>query len=199
MAVAGTTSKIVLCSVMMPFACGGDDVEEGTTPTSVGAPATATTGGDDTTGTTDSSTSLGGTSTSADTTTGPDESDTSEGGTGDPSDPSYPPVGGDGTCPDGASLMLPGASVCAPFCAGPDAACPDAATGTATATCTPFEMDGGSGTPCRAHEDCPDAEACSVADTCIAVAFWGCRLLCDAAECPDAMICSSVGACGYPS
>jgi hypothetical protein len=178
------------------FACGGDDDGNGVQPTSDTDVATSTSNENDTS----SSSSDGDDSTGPfDGTTGDESSDAEAESTGDPSDPSYPPVGPGGTCPEGASVMLPGASVCAPFCAGARAACPEAATGTAVPTCTPFEMEGGSGTPCRDHDDCPEDEACGVGSTCMGVSFWGCRLECEAgAQCPDAMICSSVGACGYP-
>jgi hypothetical protein len=187
--------RIFFATISCSFACGGDDGECSTSPTSISGVATST-GGDEMA---DATTEDGSTTTGAEDTTTDDDASSSSTTDAEEPDPSYPPVGPDGGCPNGASLMLPGASVCAPFCAGPDAACPDAASGTATPTCTPFEMADGSAAPCRDHDECPDDEACSVSGTCIAVAFWGCRLLCDAgAACPDPMICTTVGACGYP-
>ena len=114
-------------------------------------------------------------------------------------DPSYPPTDGNACPGDQVPTVLPGASVCAPFCTGEGAMCPDAATGEAVPTCTPFERAGGSGTPCKTHDMCPGEEACGVDGMCIAVAFWACRLLCQGGElCPDDMTCTSIATCGYP-
>ena len=114
-------------------------------------------------------------------------------------DPTYPiPTGGN--CPDNTvNVTLPGAEVCAPFCNGEGDACPAAATGDATSTCTPFAQAGGSEDPCEDSSTCPMGEACSVEGTCVSVAFWACRLLCDAGEtCPDTMTCAGGLSCGYP-
>lgn len=186
--------RVFLAAIVSSFACGGDDGEGSTSPTSLSGVATST-GGDEMA---DATSEAGSTTSGAEDTATDDDAPGSSTTDAEEPDPSYPPVGPGGTCPNGASLMLPGASVCAPFCTGPDATCPDAASGAATPTCTPFEMEGGSGARCRDHDGCPDDEACSVSGTCIAVAFWGCRLLCDATACPDPMICTAVGACGYP-
>lgn len=114
-------------------------------------------------------------------------------------DPEYPQPQ-DMNCAGGlAPLTLPGGSVCAPFCTGEGDACPSAATGDAMASCTPFEERGGSGTPCRDSDGCLGDEACGLDGTCIAVAFWACRLLCDAGQtCPDSMSCGAIGSCAYP-
>lgn len=194
---------VLACSL---FACGGDD---GGSPTTTGVTTIGADDGGDTTGagsTTAGPGSDGGSSGDAVSSSSgdPGEStaavDDTAGTTGEPADPEYPAPDGAGTCPEGTAMLdLAGATACAPFCAGPDAPCPAAATGDATPECTPFEMPGGSGDPCTTHDECSGGEACGVDDTCVAVAFWGCRLLCDAGQtCPDAMTCSGVGACGYP-
>jgi len=125
----------------------------------------------------------------------------SDGGatTGGGGDPSYPAPDAGGLCPaNTAPIALPGGSVCAPFCAGAQAPCPAAASGDAIAECTPFADDGGSGTPCTEQGDCTEGEACGTEGTCVAVAFWGCRLQCDGSTvCSDAMVCAG-DACAYP-
>jgi hypothetical protein len=198
---------LVLALACTVCACGGDD--GGSTPTTTGV---TTIGNDDGSGsagdesTTTAATSEGSSSEGEGSSSSGDPGETTvslddtAGTTGEPADPEYPAPDGTGMCPEGtADLDLAGATACAPFCAGADAPCPTAATGSATPECTPFEMPGGSGDPCETHDECSGEEACGVNGTCVAVAFWGCRLLCDAGElCPDAMICSGVGACGYP-
>lgn len=180
--------------VSSSIACGGDDASDGTgTTTGVGTTGSSGESGPDSTGPVDASTSSssGGADTSGDA--------TSSGTTGEAEDPSYPAPDDGGMCPDNtAPITLPGGAVCSPFCAGADAPCPAPASGDAMGVCTPFEQAGGSGTPCTVHGDCPDTEACGPAGTCIAVAFWGCRLQCDdMTTCSDAMICAG-DACAYP-
>lgn len=188
---------IVLVSSL--FACGGDDGADPTTngPTTSSATTSAGTSSSDTSS---ASTSAADTTTE---TTAPADSSTSDATTtgettGGASDPNYPPTEG-GTCPgDFAPIELPGGNVCAPFCEGDGAVCPDPASGDALPVCTPFETKGGSGDPCEMHEECPDGEACGAQSTCVAVAFWGCRLECaDGQVCSDGMTCSD-GACAYP-
>jgi len=187
----------------MLLACGGDDGSDSSgAVTTIGA-GSNTTGGStsgeaessgDSTGEAES----GGTSTGgADTSTG--GADSSSGGSGGAmGDPTYPtPTAGE--CPDNTvNVTLPGAEVCAPFCTGEGDACPAAATGDATPVCTPFAQAGGSEDPCDDSSTCPMGEACSVEGTCVAVAFWACRLLCDQGEtCPDTMMCAGALSCGY--
>lgn len=174
--------------------CGGDDGDaESTGIASVSDTATASasssSGSSSSSDGGASSSSSGGSSSSG-------AADSSSGGVAE--DPEYPAPQG-GTCPDQtAPVELPGASSCAPFCAGADAPCPAPGSGDATGVCTPFEQDGGSGTPCTEHGDCTGGEACGAAGTCVAVAFWGCRLRCsDGSTCPDAMVCAG-DSCGYP-
>jgi hypothetical protein len=181
-------------------ACGGDD--EADDDGAVESDGTLeSTGTDDSSS--DTSSDGEGSSSGADTTTSAESDESTDGAdastTGVPEDPSYPAPDGSGACPnETAPIQFPGASVCAPFCAGADAACPPAASGDAVPTCTPFADEGGSGTPCRTHDECPGEEACDPAGTCVAVAFWACRLVCDAGEtCSDGMTCAA-GACGYP-
>ena len=195
-----------LFSACLFVACGGDD---GGSPTTTGV--TTIGGGDDSGSTGGASTTVEPTSdgsSSGDAGSSSGETggsstaavDDTAGTTGEPADPEYPAPDDAGMCPEGTAMLdLAGATACAPFCAGADAPCPAAATGTATPECTPFEMPGGSGDPCKTHDECTGGEACGVDGTCVAVAFWGCRLICDAGEtCPDPMTCSGVGACGYP-
>jgi hypothetical protein len=185
------------CALVL--ACGGDDggdddgvVETGGT-LSLSSTETSTSS-DTSSGSLDDGTSDDDTTTTAESTGGADESTT-----GAAEDPSYPQPDDAGSCPNGtAPILLPGASVCGPFCEGPDAPCPAGSSGDAMPVCTPFDEKGGSGTPCRTHDDCPDGEACDPDGTCVAVAFWACRLLCDAGQaCSDGMTCAA-GACGYP-
>lgn len=182
---------------LVPLACGDDG----------GGDEAATTGAATTGATTSSTGAVEGSSTAIATSGGASTGTTGEaasssgavdssGGPG--GDPSYPEPQG-GVCPDGAyPVTLPGASVCAPACAGADAACPAAASGDAEPTCTPFAQPGGSETPCTEHGDCTGGEACDPSGICVAVAFWGCRLVCsDGAMCPDGLTCAT-DACGYP-
>lgn len=179
-------------------ACGSDEANDSGfgsgAPTSTGpSMATASSGGATTQGDDTSTTSI----------TGAENTDagapTGEGTGGTAEDPSYPaPVGG--ACPGGeAVVQLPGASICAPFCAGADAMCPAAATGAAPAECTPFAQQGGSADVCKTHETCPAGEACGLESACVSVAFWGCRLLCTGDTCPDGMVCDAGNVCGYPT
>jgi hypothetical protein len=181
--------------VAVAAACGGgDDASDGATmPTSISAGDTAATG--ETPGSSDGASSSTGVADSS----GGDSSSGGPGTTGGAADdPSYPSPGAGG-CPGGtADVALPGAAACAPFCDGAGAMCPAPASGDAVATCTPFEMPGGSGTACAGDGECVAPEVCGLDGACISVAFWGCRLLCDGGQtCPDAMTCTSVGACGY--
>ena len=198
-------SRPTLLALVLVLGCGGDD--GGGSPTTTGL---TTLGTDDGSGSSD-----GGSTTAEPTTAGsssgePGSSsgepgsttaavDDTSGTAGEPGDPQYPPPGAAGVCPEGTAMLdLAGATACAPFCAGADAACPTAATGTAMPECTPFEMPGGSGDPCTTHGDCSGGEACGTNDTCVAVAFWGCRLLCQSDdECAVGMICGGAGVCGY--
>jgi hypothetical protein len=193
-------SAVASATWALVVACGGDDdtnddgaAETGTTLTSSSNGASSST--DTSSGGLDDGSSSGNhTTTSEESTEGAGESTT-----GGPEDPSYPPPNDAGVCPnDTVPIELPGASVCGPFCAGADAACPAPSGGDAEPTCTPFADEGGSGTPCRTHDECPENEACAPDGTCVAVAFWACRLLCDAGQtCSDGMTCAG-DACGYP-
>ena len=186
------------------IACGDDGgstatsvatMTAGSTGEATGSSTDASEGSEGSTGAGESSSGSGGATTSSGS-----SSDGGSSTTGVAGDPSYPPLEG-GACPGGeVPTQLPGGSLCAPFCTGDAAMCPDAATGDAVPTCTPFERDGsGSGDPCETHDTCPMGEACGIDGTCIAVAFWACQLRCDGGEvCPDAMACTSIGACGYP-
>jgi hypothetical protein len=182
-------------------ACGGDDGGGSGSLSAGGSGGSADSGESSDAGA--SSESSGGTSSgssegSSTAAVDGSSSDDAAGSTGAPGDPSYPEPGTAG-CRDGAVLDLQGVAVCAPFCPGPGGACPAPGSGDATPVCTPFEMEGGSGTACRDDGDCSGDEACGVGGTCIAVAFWGCRLSCAAGEtCPDAMTCAAPGSCGYP-
>jgi hypothetical protein len=188
--------------LLATVACGGDGDDgetSGNGTTGVGTDSSSGTDPGSSSGEPDpsSSESSSESSTAPGTTTDPTDADSSS--TGDaPSDPSYPRPDG-GTCPDDTvPIALPGANVCGPFCAGADAACPDPSSGDATPVCTPFADEGGSGTPCVDHGDCDGGEACGADDTCVAVAFWACRLECAGGEtCSDGMTCTQ-DACGYP-
>lgn len=183
----------------MPLACG-DDADTDTGAETNPIPGT----GDDTSSSgADPGSSSGGADTGSGTaavddtgSSGPASTDDAT--TGGPSgDPEYPPpVSGD--CPvDTLPVMLPGASICAPFCGGPDDACPAAATGDATPQCTPFAGAGGSGNACSGDDECPDGELCDD-EACVTIAFYACQLRCDMGEtCPDAMTCSGIATCGY--
>lgn len=193
------TLPLVLVSVMS--ACGGDDdgsSESTTIPTTSNA-TVPTTSSDTSSGqTTGVDTTTDDTETTAPVDTSTGETTTGDATTGGADDPNYPPTDAGACPPNFAPIVLPGGSVCAPFCAGADAPCPDPAAGDALPVCTPFETEGGSGGPCTTHDDCPDDEACGTRSTCVAVAFWGCRLECpDAQTCSDGMTCSA-GACAYP-
>jgi hypothetical protein len=182
-------------------ACGGDD--EADDDAAVESDGTLESTSGDESASDASSSDGGGSSSGAGTTTSAESTESTDGAdestTGAPEDPSYPAPDDGGACPnETAPIQFPGASVCAPFCAGADAPCPAAASGDAVPTCTPFADEGGSATPCRTHDDCPGEEACDPTGTCVAVAFWGCRLVCDGGEtCSDGMTCAA-GACGYP-
>lgn len=195
----GVRGAIASATCALVVACGGDDdanddgvADTGTLTSSSSDASTSSDTSSD--GLDDTSSSGGDTTTSEGSSDGADESTT-----GDPEDPSYPPPNDAGACPDGTvPIELPGVSICGPFCAGPEAACPAPSSGDAEPTCTPFADEGGSGMPCRTHDECPDDEACAPDGTCVAVAFWACRLLCDAGQsCGDGMTCAA-GACGYP-
>ncbi|MCA9707245.1 MAG: hypothetical protein KDK70_15440 [Myxococcales bacterium] len=183
-----------LACICLLLACGddeGSDTAMVTGPVSTGDPTS-------TTGTTSED---GSTSGSADGSTGGTTAGSSDGGstTGAAEDPSYPMPDG-GNCSGGtAPVMLPGAEICAPFCTGRADACPAAASGDAPPVCTPFLGNGGSGDPCDEMTPCAMGEACSPEGTCGDVAFWACQLACtDGETCPDGMICSGIGTCGYP-
>jgi hypothetical protein len=178
-------------------ACGGDDdanddgaVEgDGTLGTSS---SDASTSGESSGGVDDASSSDDGITTSSD---GADAATT--GGT---EDPSYPMPDAADECPDdAASIQLQGGSVCTPFCAGEDAACPAPSSGDAPPICTPFFEPGGSGTMCVTHDQCRGEEACDYPPgTCATVGFWACVLKCDTGQtCSDGMTCIA-GECGYP-
>ena len=183
---------ILLCTLV---ACGGDD--DGDTQ---GTASTTLTTASESSSSTDASTSTIGSSSEESSTAIADSSssEASSSSGGAPEDPEYPPPDGTACPPDFAPIELPGGSVCAPFCAGPDAPCPAPSSGDATPVCTPFEGKGGSGLPCTTHDECTEAEACGVMDTCVAVAFWACRLECDAGQtCSEGMTCAG-DACAYP-
>jgi hypothetical protein len=194
----GAWAWCAIASATQVVACGGDDEADDDG-------AMESEGTIESSSTDDSSSDVSsgdGSSSGGDTTTS-DASESSGGAdestTGAPEDPSYPAPDDGGACPnETAPIQFPGASVCAPFCAGADAACPPGVSGDAVPTCTPFADEVGSGTPCRTHDDCRGEEACDPTGTCVAVAFWACRLVCDAGEtCSDGMTCAA-GACGYP-
>lgn len=194
-------SLVLACAVLL--ACGGDDDSDSSgAVTTIGAGSNTTgeaTSGDDDDESSGGSTGEGGSSSTGgavDTSSGGSSSGDSGGAMGDPT---YP-IPTAGNCPDNTvNVTLPGAEVCAPFCNGEGDACPAAASGDATPTCTPFAQAGGSEDPCDDSSTCPMGEACSVEGTCVSVAFWACRLLCDAGEtCPDTMMCAGGLSCGYP-
>lgn len=179
-------------------ACGDDEGETAATTTTSTTPPTSSTTDDPDGSTTATPTTDAATTTTTDpSTTAVD--DTAASTTGLTGDPTYPPPDA-GTCPNGTvPVMLPGVSICAPFCASADDPCPMAATGDAPAQCIPFAGMGGSGDPCDDVTPCPRGEACDDDGTCFSVAFWACQLLCDAGQiCPDDMSCSGIGTCGYP-
>jgi len=189
----------VLTAFALVVGCGDDDGDDGvvdTTGTATISTTEASSSEESTTSGADGSSSSTGEGSTG--TTGEESSDGADTTTGGSGDPAYPPTDG-GACPPGtAPIQLPGASMCGPFCEGAEAECPPPASGDAVPTCTPFEEKGGSGTPCRMHDECPEGEACDTDGTCVAVAFWACRLVCDAGQtCSDDMTCAA-GACGYP-
>lgn len=172
---------------------GGTEMGAETTPVASTSEGTSSTGAA-------TSTSSGGTSSGSldDTSTTAAASSSDDGNTTGPAgDPTYPAPDA-GTCPDGTlPVMLPGATLCEPFCGGPDDACPPAATGDATPVCTPFAGDMGSGDACDDATPCSDGETCTDG-ACVEIAFYACQLSCDMDEtCPDGMECTGV-ACGYP-
>ncbi|MEM6989742.1 MAG: hypothetical protein AAF721_04575 [Myxococcota bacterium] len=205
-----TRLRSLLCSRIIgsvlataPLAACGDD--GGSDPVASTASMTLTSsesGDESSTGAAAESSSDGTPGTTSGTTTDAADStsDTAAPTTGGAvEDPVYPrPVGM--MCDGGqAPLTLPGGSVCAPFCTGEADACPAGGSGDATPSCTPFEEPGGSGMACRDSSTCPGDEACGFEGTCVTVAFWACRLLCDGGEtCPDGMTCTAIGSCGYP-
>lgn len=182
-------------------ACGDDGGSESgaeTTPATSTSPTSSTTAEPETS-TTDAST--GGTTATLDDDTGTTAAATSDDGTtatGPTGDPMYPPIV-DGMCPQGTlPVMLPGSQLCAPFCNGPDDACPPGFTGDAEPACLPFAGPGGSGDACDDATPCPNGETCDDG-ACAEVAFFACQLLCGMGEaCPDDMACSGIGTCGYP-
>lgn len=190
---------LTLLLVAPALACGDDggndtgaetspvaSTSEGTSSTGA-ATDTSSTGGDTSSGSLDSTSTTAAASSSDDGST-----------TGATEDPAYPAPDA-GTCPDGTlPVTLPGAEICAPFCGGPDDACPPAATGEALPLCTPFAGAGGSGTACDDATPCPDGETCSEGN-CFEIAFFACQLSCAMDEaCPDGMACSGIATCGYP-
>lgn len=190
---------LALALASLAPACGDDEGETGATTTTSTTPPTSSTTDDP-----DGSTTAAPTTDAPTTTTTADPSttavdDTAASTTGPTGDPIYPPPDG-GSCPNGTvPVVLPGASLCSPFCAAVDDPCPMAATGDAPAQCIPFAGMGGSGDPCDDVTPCPMGEACGDDGTCFTVAFWACQLLCDAGQiCPDDMSCSGIGTCGYP-
>lgn len=183
-------------------ACGDDGGDTGaeTTLGTTTAAADTSTGEPDATGTSTAATTEGTTTGTLDESTGSTTAaatDDTTGG-GPVGDPAYPPPV-DGTCPQGTlPVTLPGAEICAPFCGGPDDACPAAATGNAMPQCLPFAGAGGSGAACDDVTPCPDGETCD-GGQCAEIAFFACQLMCPAGEtCPDDMACSGIGTCGYP-
>lgn len=191
-----------LVAASLPLACGDDD---GTDDANDTAAQTSTIGStdDDSTSTGASSSSTGAdtsSSTNADSTgsTAASSSSDDDSTTGPVGDPAYPPPDG-GQCPDGyLPVALPGAEICAPFCGGPDDACPTPATGNPMPFCTPFAGAGGSGDPCEESRECPDGETCNDG-ACAEIAFFACQLFCGMGEaCPDGMECSGISTCGYP-
>ncbi len=183
------------------LACGDD---EGTDTGADTTPLPGTSEGSTSTG--DASTSTGADASTSSTTASVDgtssttaaESSEGDSTTGSDEDAASPQPDG-GACPDGfLPVSLPGAEICAPFCGGPDDACPVAATGDAAPQCTPFAGKGGSGDPCDDATTCPNGETCNDG-ACTAIAFHACQLFCAMGEtCPDAMECSGIGTCGYP-
>jgi len=196
MARRGFRRQLCIALLLCAPACGDDgDAEQSSGTTAVG-PATddATSAASSTSGAADegSSSDDGGSSGLASS-----SGEASSSG-GDVADPSYPPIDG-GMCEGGtAPVMLPDASLCAPFCTGRADTCRDAASGDAPAQCTPFLDMQGSGDPCDAKTPCTAPEECGTEGTCGEVAFWACQLVCGGGEaCPDGMHCSSIGTCGY--
>jgi hypothetical protein len=181
----------------LPLACGDDD---GTDTGAESGPVASTSedpssSGADTIGT---GVDTAGTTAAVDGTGSTSPASTDDGSTTGPvGDPAYPPPDA-GSCPDGTlPVALPGAELCAPFCGGPDDACPAAGSGDATPRCTPFAGPGGSGDACDDVTPCPDGETCS-GGACSEIAFYACQLLCDMGQtCPDDMACSGIATCGY--
>jgi hypothetical protein len=192
-------ASLVLALVLasLPSACGDDGGNDTGAETVI---ATSTGEGSSSTGPAASSTGPDDSGTTTADGTGSTAAASSDDGstTGPTGDPTYPPIDG-GMCPGGTlPVMLPGAQLCAPFCGGPDDACPAAATGTAMPQCTAFAGMGGSGDPCDDVSPCPDGETCDDG-ACAEIAFHACQLGCGMGEiCPDGMACSGIGTCGYP-
>lgn len=194
-------ASLALALLLAPLACGDDD---GTDTGAETAPVTGTSeAGSTSTGEPSTSTSTDA-STSSSTGTLDDSSTTAAGSSSESSggppagDPTYP-LPDAGGCPDGTlEVALPNASICAPFCGGPDDVCPPAASGEASPACVPFAGPGGSGDPCDEVTQCSAGETCQDG-TCSEVAFHACQLLCDMGQlCPDDMVCSGIATCGYP-
>lgn len=102
---------------------------------------------------------------------------------------------------DGASapITLGNGELCAPFCAGEGAACPDEGLGDATSSCEPFvDSNQGSGDDCSMGQACPLGEGCDGA-ACHSIVFWSCLIECGAGgSCPAPMICTGQNRCAYP-
>jgi len=195
-----TPLPFALVLASLAAACGDDGGNDDANDTAAQTGTVGSTGDGSTSTGTDSTSTGSGSSTAAvdSTSTSSDATSSDDGTTGPGGDPAYPPPDG-GECPDGfLPVTLPGAEICAPFCGGPDDACPTAATGDAMPQCTPFAGPGGSGDACDDATTCPDGETCNDG-ACAQIAFFACQLLCGMGEtCPDGMECSGIATCGYP-
>lgn len=191
------SSSLALILLLAPLvaACGDDSA--GDTGVATGPVASTGAGSSTTADTSEGSTSTGAPEDSTGSTAAPTSDADST--TGSASDPTYPPPNA-GVCPDGTvPVLLPGAELCAPFCAGETDPCPEAASGDAATRCTPFAGQGGSGDACDELTPCPAGETCSAEGSCSDVAFHACQLFCDMGQtCPEGMACSGIGTCGYP-
>lgn len=114
---------------------------------------------------------------------------------------SYPQPEG-GTCPDGLryAQVSDGFEFCAPPCDG--GTCPSPLSGSAPGQCV-FNPDS-TNTPCDPKDPmCGGEETCSTipgGTTGCALPVSHCALLCNMGQtCPDGMMCTSVGACQFPS
>lgn len=184
---------LALVLASLTLACGDDGGGDTGAETGPIASTSASTTMSSADSTTDASTVEGSTASTA------ADSSEAESTTGPAADPTYPRPDA-GACPDGTvPVLLPGAELCAPFCGGEADQCPSAASGDASARCTPFAGEGGSGDACDEITTCPDGETCRNDGSCGEVAFWACQLFCDMGQaCPEAMACSGIGTCGYP-